>query len=215
MDDRQAEYYAANIDILLFDIEKSIQVIRAESEIENEKDLVFQLSEISQAIERLEKRNVSVPESLYYEKNNLREKAFKIEDAKQKLEGLRVGLQTIINNIEPASRSTNAKARNNGEPKAPRGKRQVDDRPFTRSKQYRPLIFEYLRSHGGKAPSKDVIAYIGDQMEGQFTEKDLEYSKSSNGIVWKNAVRWERLFMVDDGILKRGSPIGIWELADE
>jgi len=34
-------------------------------------------------------------------------------------------------------------------------------------------------------------------------------------IRWKNRALWERLVMVKDGLLKSGSPRGIWEITEK
>ena len=77
----------------------------------------------------------------------------------------------------------------------------------------RKYVLEYLHANGGRGGVNDVVDYVGQCLAGQLTEKDLEMRVSTNEVIWRNNLRWERQNMVQEGLLKRGSPKGIWELA--
>ena len=56
---------------------------------------------------------------------------------------------------------------------------------------------------------------MGEILTGKFYPRDLEQRESTKAIVWQNNAQWERLRMVQDGILKANSPKGVWELSKE
>jgi hypothetical protein len=89
-----------------------------------------------------------------------------------------------------------------------------DARPMTPPAELRFYVIEYLRKNNGSSIAKEVVDYVGDCLGDRFTEKDLEMRESANELVWRNNVKWERQRMVQEGLLKRGSPYGIWELSD-
>lgn len=89
-----------------------------------------------------------------------------------------------------------------------------DTRPMTSPALLRFYILEYLRKNNGRGFISDVVEYVGVCLADKFTEKDLELRDSVNDLVWRNNVKWERQRMVNEGLLKRGSPIGFWELSD-
>ena len=83
--------------------------------------------------------------------------------------------------------------------------------PKTNAATLQSLIIEVLEASGGRARVADVMRGIEKRMEGKFLPGDLE-PLSDGRIVWKNDVRWERLHLIYDGVLRNDSPWGIWEL---
>jgi len=79
---------------------------------------------------------------------------------------------------------------------------------------YRPLILQALAKAQGSALARDVLAYIGQAMNGRFKARDLE-GYTSGATVWKTFARWERKNMVTEGLLKPDSTRGIWELTEK
>jgi restriction system protein len=52
-------------------------------------------------------------------------------------------------------------------------------------------------------------------MKGTLTEADYKPLKTDRGQPrWRNAARWERNSMVEEGLLKSDSPWGIWEITE-
>jgi hypothetical protein len=82
----------------------------------------------------------------------------------------------------------------------------------TAQQAYRPLILSALAKSGGSGTVRHVLAFIADAMQGNFKPRDLE-QLASGPIVWESSAKWERNKMADDGLLKRGSPRGVWELS--
>ena len=90
-------------------------------------------------------------------------------------------------------------------------------RPHTRGygklshQHYRIPIIEALRELGGKGTVDEVMELVNIKVKDKLS--DIDYSKTLNGYIrWKNTAHFQRFKMVEDGILKSGSPRGIWEL---
>jgi len=85
---------------------------------------------------------------------------------------------------------------------------------FTPTNAYWLPILEALAEMGGSGPSDEVISRVGQKMEGILTEADFAVLPSGQDIRWCNRVAWQRYNMVKQGLLKRDSPRGMWELTE-
>jgi restriction system protein len=56
------------------------------------------------------------------------------------------------------------------------------------------------------------IAY--EKMKDCLAEDDLKPLPSGRDIRWANTAQWERLNMVEEGLLRDDSPMGIWEMTE-
>lgn len=88
----------------------------------------------------------------------------------------------------------------------------------TPSKRYRPVKLGVLIELGGLGFTEDVCVRVEEIMRPKLLQGDYELvwtGKNRNWSEprWRNRVRWERKAMVKDGLLKKNSPNGIWELA--
>ena len=70
-----------------------------------------------------------------------------------------------------------------------------------------------LAKHEGSAPARDVIRAVGEIVNGRLTELDRE-KLHNGGERWQNRVQFTRLRMRERGLIKSGSPRGLWELSD-
>ena len=183
-----------------------------------------QLEEVSGAIRRLQARGTHVPATLLAEQSRLQEMLEQIEAQGEKLAVVAAGLRQVLGEIGsmPKRPSKRVRGMAGHRPGKVRGNSfegegyppARDNRPMTPASTLRMYIIEYLRQHNGRGVAKDVIDYVGEQLVGQLTEKDLEMRVSANEMVWRNNTKWERQSMVQQGILKPSRKIGIWELAD-
>ena len=41
------------------------------------------------------------------------------------------------------------------------------------------------------------------------------WREATREYVWQNNAKWERFQMIQEGLLRRGSPRGIWELSED
>jgi hypothetical protein len=82
-------------------------------------------------------------------------------------------------------------------------------------KEYTIPLLESLIELGGSAKTSMVLDRIYAKMESRFKPVDLEMLPSGTDIRWKNKVAWERQNLVSRGLLKKGSPSGMWEISEE
>ncbi len=76
---------------------------------------------------------------------------------------------------------------------------------------YRPLILECLRRHGGTASKQEVVTWIEAQIGESFDEGDLALRDTRDEAVWSSRASYERRAMVDDGLLERRQD-NVWQL---
>ena len=75
---------------------------------------------------------------------------------------------------------------------------------------FRQPIIDVLERLGGRARAKDVLSSLEKEMN--LSQADLK--KLSNGLaVWSNNAHWVRQQLKEEGVLKRDSQWGWWELA--
>lgn len=77
---------------------------------------------------------------------------------------------------------------------------------------YRRPILETIYELGSSASATEVLAIVKQKMKHLL--KDIDYQELASGgdIRWRNTAQWERLVLVQDGLLKSDSPSGVWEL---
>lgn len=74
-------------------------------------------------------------------------------------------------------------------------------------------ILKILNELGGSAKASDVLERLGPTMKERLKEVDYQPIRSGE-IRWRKAANFARDTMVKKGLLKSGSPRGIWELSD-
>jgi restriction system protein len=80
---------------------------------------------------------------------------------------------------------------------------------------YRRPILEALVELGGSATVSEVLAKVEQKVRNILNEYDLQPLPSNRrSIRWKNAARWCRNTLVQEGLIKRDSPHGMWEISD-
>ncbi len=167
-----------------------------------------QLHAIAKAIEQLEKSRFGVPEPLRAEKTRLAAALAVHADAKQALAQLADEFQDILKDLrERIGQNTTA-----SEVK-PSGKRLK--LPKTPTAILREHILQALKKLGGSAKVADVIEEMTRQLEGNLLPGDMEWREATNEPAWQNNTKWARFQMAKDGVLRRGSPRGIWELGED
>lgn len=78
--------------------------------------------------------------------------------------------------------------------------------------EYRIPILESLIEMGGKGKVREVLGKVKSKIGYKLTIADLEKLPSGKSIRWENAVLWERQKMKEEGLLKKDSPKGVWEI---
>ena len=96
----------------------------------------------------------------------------------------------------------------------------IERRPLRRTKgvtpqkEFRRPVLDALVELGGSAPAKRVLELVEHHMRGVMTDADYEELRSG-GPRWHKAANWARYVLARDGLVRRNSPRGTWELTDE
>lgn len=81
---------------------------------------------------------------------------------------------------------------------------------------YVPHLLAALNELGGHGTSHAVIDRVGQRMVSILNEYDYQMLASQPDMPrWRNAVAWVRQMLVDQGLLRKDSPHGTWELSDK
>jgi hypothetical protein len=74
-------------------------------------------------------------------------------------------------------------------------------------------ILRAIEELGGSASMQQVLEKVGAAMKDQF--KDVDHQSLSSDPTrprWNNTAQWARNTMVQEGLLKKDSPRGTWEI---
>jgi len=85
----------------------------------------------------------------------------------------------------------------------------------TPQSQYRIPILQALTELGGQGRINEILERVYEKMEDILNKVDLELLPSGTDSRWRNTACWERNTMVKEGLIKRGSPRGIWEITEK
>ncbi len=86
----------------------------------------------------------------------------------------------------------------------------------TPQESYVMPILESVIELGGKAEMKDVLNLVHSKMKGILNSYDYEPIPSDpKRQRWKNTAKWARYSMVNEGLLAKDSPWGIWEITEK
>lgn len=86
----------------------------------------------------------------------------------------------------------------------------------TREGTYYKPILQTLDEMGGSGRVKDVLDRVGEIMKSVLKDVDYEpLASSPDNLRWRNAAQWARNSMVNESLLKKDSPRGVWEISDK
>jgi hypothetical protein len=85
---------------------------------------------------------------------------------------------------------------------------------MTPRSELREYILSALRTLGGSADIATVIGEVGRLLEGKLLEGDKVWRPGTNEPAWSHNAKWERYRMREEGVLRRDSPRGVWELGE-
>lgn len=167
-----------------------------------------QLRAIARSVADLERQGVPVPDVLRAEKTRLAAALEVTPDNRDTLELLAEGLEAVAKEIKSLVWRNRPAA-------VERTRRSAVSYQKTSRETLRRVILEVLGANGGHATPTDMFAAIEERMQGQFLPGDLEIKQRKDGWscpAWQENIYRERKSMVDDGLLRRDSPRGVWEL---
>jgi hypothetical protein len=162
----------------------------------------IQLIEINKAIRNLESKNISVPEGLRNEKIKL------IGEINDK--SMISKIQILKNGFDELLRTIGGDEKNDVPKKRKRSKELKTDNSILRC-----VLIEVLKQMNGCGKVKDIKMAMEKKLISRFLPGDLLLRADGKTIAWFNNVQWERLRMVEEGLLKKDSPNGYWELAGD
>ena len=202
------ERYVKDPDLLVKLLQDVIEFLESDDEKGESTAMEAQLREISKAMEKLEKINVLVPDALRAEKTRLVVALGSQSTPTQKLTHLSIELEKSLKDLQ-------ARIGLDGDKKSSKKKYKRSHTPRTEKVIMRNLIVDALKHLGGSAPRAEVLNYIEQKLEGKFLPGDLAWHERSKSYSWQQTASWERFVMTNDGLIKTGSPSGIWELSEE
>jgi hypothetical protein len=86
----------------------------------------------------------------------------------------------------------------------------------TREEAYYVPILQVLSEMGGSGTVAEVLDRVGKKMKGVLKKPDYEpFSSDPKNLRWRNAAQWARNSMVNEGLLKKDSPRGVWGGSDK
>ncbi len=85
----------------------------------------------------------------------------------------------------------------------------------TPEEDYRLPILGALVRLGGKSSSNNVLDQVGKVMGDALNKYDKEHLVSTPSLPrWRNTAQWARNGLVNEGLLSKNSPKGIWEITE-
>lgn len=100
-----------------------------------------------------------------------------------------------------------SKVGRNGAVRAPRGEK-------TAQSAFREPILEALYAAGGSAKVADVLKSVEASMGAKLNAIDRQ-TLTTGALRWRNTAQWERNNMVEEGLLKKNTARGLWELTNK
>ncbi|MBN1901395.1 winged helix-turn-helix domain-containing protein [Candidatus Sumerlaeota bacterium] len=85
----------------------------------------------------------------------------------------------------------------------------------TPEKEFVLPILRVLESMGGGGKVKDILTKVHQEMKGKLKPIDITPLTKDGKPRWFNTGQWARNSMVNEGLMKKNSPRGIWEISDK
>jgi restriction system protein len=76
-------------------------------------------------------------------------------------------------------------------------------------------ILEALIELGGEAHARDVLERVHAKMKDILNTYDYEDLSSNNQKRWENTTQWVKYKMVEEGLLDRNVPRGVWRITEK
>jgi hypothetical protein len=107
--------------------------------------------------------------------------------------------------VHPKIKRTKAKEPAKRE-RAPRGSLLPEE-------EYDVPLLRTLEEHGGSASFKEAVAGVDDKLGDRLT--DLDRAQLSSGTIrWESRLQFVRLRLVENGLMDKNSPRGVWAITD-
>ena len=178
---------------------------------ENEVSSAFEilLEEIETIIDKLNQEGARLfSRSAHKEARQLLDKAESTNQFRSKIKELQKEWQSLEPGITRKSSAELRQSRHKKRHRLQRGLR-------TSEEEFRIPIMKALVQQGGEAPVNDILKEVGKAMANELNEYDKQRLVSTPGFPrWRNTAQWARNGLVNEGLLSKDSPKGIWEITD-
>ena len=85
----------------------------------------------------------------------------------------------------------------------------------TPESQYKIPILQALIELGGRGEVNDILVKVYEKMKDILKPIDLQDLPSGTDFRWRNTARWARNTMINEGLLRKDSPRGVWEITEK
>ena len=158
------------------------------------------------------------------------DKAKEVYEEKQKLEKLKkeriekaIALvkeaQELLNiyslELNVTSRGIRIKDKDGRDTNKIREQRPLRHGSKTHTSEYRIPILQVLTDLGGRGKVNEILERVYKKMKDVLNSVDLEVLPSGFDFRWRNSAQWARNTMVNQGLLEKDSPRGIWEITEK
>lgn len=114
--------------------------------------------------------------------------------------------------IRPATRAP-SKLQNTTTRKKPVKRRRAPSNALLSEKAYELPLLDVLDAAGGRLPTREAVAAVGERVADQLTPMDHDVMNQGQER-WESRVQFTRLRLVEAGLLEKNSPRGVWEISD-
>lgn len=133
------------------------------------------------------------------------EEATRLAEFREKVKALQKEWLGLFAKVPRQKRRTSRKAKG----RLPRELRTPED-------AFRRPILEALVELSGSASIGEVLDRVEQKMKGVLNQYDYEPLPSDpRSVRWRNTAQWCRYTLVREGLMKKDSPHGIWEISEQ
>jgi len=127
---------------------------------------------------------------------------------KEKVENLKSEWQAIFNGAVYTPTKNDSCRKKKNRSRLERGLRTPEEKFIL-------PILEALIGLGGEAHAKDVLERVHAKMKDILNSYDYEDLSSNNQKRWENTAQWAKHKMVEEGLLDRNVPRGVWRITEK
>lgn len=151
----------------------------------------------------------------YEEKQKLEKlKKERIEKAKALAKEAQELLNIYSLELNVTNRGIRIKDKDGRDTNKKRKQRKLSQGSKTHNSEYRIPILQILTDFGGRGKVSEILERVNEKMKDVLNSFDLEVLSSGFEVRWRNTAQWERNTMVNQGLLEKDSPHGIWEITE-
>ncbi len=145
----------------------------------------------------------------YHRAREALEQAAQLTAYRDKLAALRREWERLVPAVDEETEDAETRESRRNLGRLRRGLRTPEDA------YYRPILRVLVR-RGGSGQVGEILEDVREEMKGVLRDVDFEpLASDPHNPRWRNAAQWARNSMVNEGLLKSGSPRGVWEITEK